>query len=82
MDKDLEQAKLIANSYDGDNITTEDIVTACMEMARWKDEHAALLSEIKYPSGLIVKTFRKKRRYRQYKKCPNPRAFFFCSLDG
>lgn len=58
MDKDLKQAKLIANSYDGGNITTEDIVTACMGMARWKDEHAAVVSEIKNPSGLIVKTFR------------------------
>jgi len=37
MNKDLEQAKLIANSYDGDNITTEDIVTACIGMARWKN---------------------------------------------
>lgn len=58
MNKDLEQAKLIANSYDGDKITTEDIVTACMGMARWKDEHAAVVSEMKYPSGLIVKAFR------------------------
>ena len=40
MNKELEHAKLIANSYDGDSITTEDIVTACMGMARWKDEQS------------------------------------------
>lgn len=35
---DKEKAEWIANSYDGDEITTEDVVTACLGMARWKEE--------------------------------------------
>lgn len=34
--KDIEQARFIANSYDGDTISIEDMITACMGMARWK----------------------------------------------
>lgn len=33
-----EKAEWIANSYDGDRISIEDIVTACMGMAAWKEE--------------------------------------------
>ena len=36
--EDKEKAEWIANSYDGDEITTEDVVTACLGMARWKEE--------------------------------------------
>lgn len=35
---DLEKAKEIANSYDGDECDSLDILTACIGMAQWKDE--------------------------------------------
>lgn len=41
--KNKEKAECIANSYDGDQISTEDIVTACMGMAAWKDEQINLI---------------------------------------
>lgn len=34
----LEKAKEIANSYDGDECDSLDILTACIGMASWKDE--------------------------------------------
>lgn len=35
---DLEKAKEIANSYEDDECDSFDIFTACVGMARWKDE--------------------------------------------
>ncbi len=37
-----EKAEWIANSYDGDKISIEDIITACMGMAEWKDKNPSI----------------------------------------
>ena len=56
--KDLERAEWIANSYDGDEITTEDIVTACMGMATFKtNEFIEFLRNNKLLNRYVTSSF-------------------------